>query len=32
MNFLCKFLIWSFFCCLLATRVQAQETEPGDGI
>ena len=22
MNFLCKFLIWSFLCCLLATRVQ----------
>jgi hypothetical protein len=32
MNFLCKFLIWSFLCCLLATRVQAQETELGDGI
>jgi hypothetical protein len=32
MNFLCKLLIWSFLCCLLATRVQAQETERGDGI
>jgi hypothetical protein len=32
MNFLCKFLIWSFLCCLLATRGQAQETELGDGI
>jgi len=30
MNFLCKFLIWSFLCCLLATRVQAQETERGN--
>ena len=27
MNFLCKFLIWSCLRCLLATRVQAQETE-----
>jgi hypothetical protein len=31
MNFLCKFLIWSFLCCLLATRVQAQK-KLGDGI
>jgi hypothetical protein len=30
MNFLCKLLIWSFLCCLLATRVQAQETERGN--
>ena len=27
MNFLRKLLIWSFLCCLLGTRVQAQETE-----
>ncbi len=26
MSFLCKLLIWSFLCCLLATRVQAQAT------
>ena len=32
MNFLCKFLIWSFLCCLLATRGQARETKLGDGI
>jgi hypothetical protein len=32
MNFLCKLLIWSFLSCLLATRVQAQETEWGGGI
>ncbi len=32
MNFLCKLLIWSFLCCLLATRVQAQETERGGRI
>jgi hypothetical protein len=32
MNFLCRLLIWSFLCCLLATRVQAQETERGGGI
>jgi hypothetical protein len=25
MNFLCRFLIWSFLCCLLATRVQTQQ-------
>jgi len=31
-NFLCKFLIWSFLCCLLATRGQARETKLGDGI
>ena len=31
MNFLCKLLIWSFLCCLLATRVQTQETERGGG-
>ncbi len=30
MNFLCRLLIWSFLCCLLATRVQAQETERGN--
>jgi hypothetical protein len=27
MNFVCRLLIWSFLCCLLATRVQTQETE-----
>jgi hypothetical protein len=32
MNFLCKLLIWSFLCCLLATRVQTQETERGGDI
>jgi hypothetical protein len=32
MNFLCKLLTWSVLCCLLATRVQAQETEWGGGI
>jgi hypothetical protein len=32
MNFLCKLLIWSFLCCLLTTRDQAQETERGSGI
>ena len=32
MNFLCKFLIWSCLRRLLATRVQAQETELGGGI
>ena len=31
MNFLCKLLIWSFFCCLLATRVRAQATNRGGG-
>jgi hypothetical protein len=32
MNFLCKLLIWSFLCCLLATRVQARKTERGGGV
>ncbi len=32
MNFLCKLLIWSFLCCLLATRVQAQENERGEAV
>jgi hypothetical protein len=32
MNFLCKLLTWSVLCCLLATRVQAQETERGGDI
>ena len=32
MNFLCRLLIWSFLCRLLATQVQTQETEGGGGI
>jgi hypothetical protein len=32
MNFLCRLLIWSSLCCLLATQVQTQETEGGGGI
>jgi hypothetical protein len=31
MNFLCKLLIRSCLCCLLAIRVQAQENEQGQG-
>ena len=29
MNFLCKLLLWSGVCCLLANRVQAQEDGQG---
>jgi hypothetical protein len=29
---LCKLLFWSFLCCLLATRAQAQETEQGEAV
>ena len=32
MNLLCKLLIWSFLCCLWATRDQAQEAIRGGGI
>jgi hypothetical protein len=32
MTLLCKLLMWSFLCCLPATRVQAQGTERGGGI
>jgi hypothetical protein len=32
MNALCKPLIWSFLCGLLATRVQGQETEQGEAV
>ncbi len=31
MNVLCKLLIWSCLCCLLAIRVQAQENEQDRG-
>jgi hypothetical protein len=32
MNFPCKLLICGFLCCLLATRVQAQEVEQGESV
>lgn len=31
-NVLCKLLICSFLCCLLATRVHAQEAEQGEAV
>lgn len=32
MNSICKLFLWSFVCCVITTRLQAQETEQAEGV